>query len=158
MKSIPTIHPAITENTENACACETRAPKINYWNTHKPARFVLSHVLSVTQYKQRTVWKASLQSIQPSRKIRTRENARPISQYVKAIMPQFQQCWTRLVSRSQTTFLLLYWVGKKRVWWTQYSYFVLAIPNFWGFSSLHGFWLGQAKLIIRFPFPPTYFF
>ena len=41
-----------------------------------------------------------------------------------------------LVSRSQTTFLLLYWVGKNRVWWTQYSYFVLAIPNFWGFHFM----------------------
>jgi len=41
--------------------------------------------------------------------------------------------WRTLVSRSQTAFLLLCWVGKKRVWWMQYSYFVLAIPNFWGF-------------------------
>jgi len=48
-----------------------RASRINYWNTHKPVRLVLSYVLSVTQqYKQRTAWKASLQSIQPSRNIR----------------------------------------------------------------------------------------
>jgi len=33
-------------------ACTSR---INYWNTHKPVRFILSYVLSVTQqYKQRT--------------------------------------------------------------------------------------------------------
>ena len=38
--------------------------------THKPARFILSYVLSITQqYKQRTAWKATLQSIQPLQKI-----------------------------------------------------------------------------------------
>jgi len=46
MKSIPVIHPAITENTENVfvkCAPQ----KINYWKTHMPVRFVLSYILSV---------------------------------------------------------------------------------------------------------------
>jgi len=33
-------------------ACETRAPKINYWKTHKPVRFIQSYVLSaIHQYK-----------------------------------------------------------------------------------------------------------
>jgi len=76
---------------------ETRAPKINYWKTHKIARFVLSYVLSVTQqYRQRTAWKATLQSIQPLRKIRRiySWNVHPISQYVKAITSQFKQCRT----------------------------------------------------------------
>jgi len=66
--------------------------------THKPVRFVLSYVLSVTQqYRQRTAWKASLQSIQPLWKIQRIYlwNVPPISRYVKAIMSQFQQCRTR---------------------------------------------------------------
>ena len=41
------------------------ASRINYWNTHKPVRFILSYVLSVTrQHKQRTAWKVPLQSVQ----------------------------------------------------------------------------------------------
>jgi len=32
MKSIPAIHPAITESTENVLV--KRAPKISYWKTH----------------------------------------------------------------------------------------------------------------------------
>jgi len=42
MKNISAIHPTITENKENL-----RAPKINYWKTHKPVRFVLSYVCFV---------------------------------------------------------------------------------------------------------------
>ena len=60
------------------------ASRINYWNAHKPLRFVLSYVLSVTQqYKQITAWKASLQSIQPLRKIRRIHSWHvcPISRY-----------------------------------------------------------------------------
>ena len=46
------------------------ASSIDYWNTHKPVHYVLSYVIPITQqYKQRTAWKASLQSIQPLRKI-----------------------------------------------------------------------------------------
>ena len=42
------------------------ASRINYWNAHKSVCCLLSYVLSVTQQcKQRTAWKASLQSIQP---------------------------------------------------------------------------------------------
>jgi len=80
------------------CACETHAPKINYWKTHKPVRFVLSYVLSVIQ--QRTAWKESLQSIQPLWKIRRiySWNAHPISRYVKAITPQFQPCQSRFIT------------------------------------------------------------
>ena len=40
--------------------------RINYWSTDKLVCFLLSFVVFVTQqYKQRTVWKVSLQSIQP---------------------------------------------------------------------------------------------
>ena len=42
------------------------ASRINYWNTDKLVCFVLSFFVFVTQqYKQRTAWKVSLQSIQP---------------------------------------------------------------------------------------------
>jgi len=51
-------------------ARETRVLWINYWSTHKPVGFILSYALSVTQQcKQKTAWKASLQSIQPLQKI-----------------------------------------------------------------------------------------
>ena len=54
MKSISAIHPAITEKYREY-VCETCAAKNNYWKTHKPVRFILSYVLSVTQqYRQRT--------------------------------------------------------------------------------------------------------
>lgn len=82
------------------------ASRISYWNTHKPVRFVLSYVLCISQqYKQRTAWKASLQSIQPLRKIRRiySWNVHPISRYVKAIMPKFQPCqtcFTNIVSKA----------------------------------------------------------
>ena len=53
----------ITLCKEELLACVSM---INYWSTNKPVCFVLSYVLSVTQqYKQKTAWKVSLQSIQP---------------------------------------------------------------------------------------------
>ena len=69
-------------------AREKCAKKTNYWKAHKPVCFIFSYILSVTQqYKQRAAWKASLQSIQPLRRIRRiySWNACPISRYVKAI-------------------------------------------------------------------------
>ena len=62
-------------------ARETHAPKINYWKAHKPVHCIFRYALSVTQqYRQRAAWKASLQSIQPLRKIQRiySWNARPI--------------------------------------------------------------------------------
>jgi len=86
MKSISAIHLAITENAENMLVKCT--PRMNYWNSHKqPVRFVLSYVLSVMQqYKQRTAWKVSLQSVLSFRKICS-WNACPTPRYVKALKP-----------------------------------------------------------------------
>jgi len=57
---------------------------INYWNTHKPVRFMLSYVLSVTcNYKQRTAWKVSLQSIQLLRKIQENSLVKYLTKYKK---------------------------------------------------------------------------
>ena len=69
-----------------------------------PISFVFSYVLlSVTQqYRQRTAWKASLQSTQQLEKTRL-WSVHPISWYVKAIMPQFQQypiCFITLYARN----------------------------------------------------------
>jgi len=78
--------------------CKTHVPKISYQKTHNQVSFVLSYVFSIIQqYKQRTAWKASLQSIQPLRKIHS-WNACSIFRYMKAITPQFQQCQTHFMT------------------------------------------------------------
>jgi len=83
--------------------CEMCSPRINYWNTYKPVCFVLSYVLSVTQqYKQKNCIKR-ISEIHPAitenmENICSSWNARPISRYMKAITPQFQQFRTHFIT------------------------------------------------------------
>ena len=97
--SIPAIHPAITENMENVLVkCTPQrliiGKPISQYALYSAMLCLLYSNISKEQHEKHLCNPSSHYG-KYGEYIR---ETRPISWYVKAIIPQFQQCWTRFIT------------------------------------------------------------